>query len=192
MMNWNNGYEKIKSNFKTIAVVLAVFIAGGVYAYQFVTEHPSLPDKAHKLANPPTSKEEDLLEIEENIAEVKKSVGELMTSVNKLHDKVEAKRVDTVRPMKIGINDYELNQWEISVSGKNSLHLEEGDTVLIINNRNEHKQSAHYKVKFISKYNQKDDGIPELYMSTESALYMGVDDPGFKGEFELSVQKIDN
>lgn len=183
-------YSKIKEHAKLLALLVAIIIAGAYYAIQFTDEHPTLPTKAHKLTNPPTSKEEDLLEIEQNLIDVKHKVEELMSSLNLLQGKIEAKRVDSVRPMKVGINDYELKKWEISVTGKNTLHLEPGDRLLIVNNRSEHKQSACFFVKFIRNDNIE-AGKAEIYMNTESAEFMGVENPKFMGEFELSMQRIE-
>lgn len=183
-------YFKLKKHAKILALIIAIIIAGIYYAIQFTDEHPTLPTKAHKLTNPPTSKEDDLLEIEQNLIDVKQKVEDLMSSINLLQGKIEAKRVDTVRPMKVGVNDYELKKWEISVTGRNILHLEPGDKLLIVNSRSEHKQSASFFVKFIRNDNIE-AGKAEIYMNTESAEFMGVENPKFMGEFELSVQRIE-
>lgn len=183
-------FSKVKEHAKVLICIVAIIVAGIIYGVKFTDEHPTLPTKAHKLTNPPTSKEEDLFEIEQNLIDVKGRVEELMSAINQLQGKIEAKRVDSVRPMKVGINDYELNKWEISIAGKNILHLEAGDKLLIVNNRSDHKQSACFMVKFV-RSDDIDSGKAGLYMNTESAEFLGVDNPKFIGEFELSVQRMD-
>ncbi len=180
--------DKIRNHSKALSLCIAVFLAGCYYAYSFVKENPNIPDSAHNIVHPPTSKEEDLYEIGQELAELKNKMETMMHLLNKMQDKVEAKRMDSIKPYKVGINNYELSQWEISVSGKNTMHLEEGNAVLIINARSPHKQSGHFTVKFVRKNEEYDK--PELYINLDAASFLGIENPELFGTFELNVEKI--
>lgn len=181
-------YENVKKYFKLISVVIAVIVVAFYYAYTVVKENPDLPDKAHNIVHPPTPKDEDLYEIGQDLSELKSKMEVMMHLLNEMQDKVEAKRLDNIKRFRVGINDYELSRWEISVSGKNTMHLEEGNVVLIVNTRSPHKQSGQYTVKFVRKNSDYDK--PELYINLEAANFLGIENPETYGTFELSVEKI--
>lgn len=180
--------DEIKEHFKLISFVIAALIMGSYYAYTFIKDNPNVPDSAHNIVHPATSKDEDLYEIGQELALLKDKMEAMMHLLNQMQDKVEAKRIDSVKPLKVGINDYELSQWEISVSGKNTMHLEEGNVVIITNARSLHKQSGHYTVKFVRKNDEYDK--PEIYINLEAANFLGLENPKTFGTFELSVEKI--
>lgn len=184
-MSW---FERMKGRFKIFSFFIACIVAGGFYASQFVKENPDIPDVAHNMVHPPTSKSEDLYEVSQDISELKEKMEIMMHLLNNLQDRVEAKRIGNIKMCKVGINNYELSKWEISVSGKNPMHLEEGNEVLIVNSRSEHKESGHYRVKFVRK--NIEEGKPELYINHDAAIFLGIENPELLGTFELSVERI--
>lgn len=67
--------DKMWNHFKPLSFFMAIILAGCYYAYSFVQENPNIPDSAHNIVHPPTSKEEDLYEIGQELAELKKQDG---------------------------------------------------------------------------------------------------------------------
>ena len=127
-----------------------------------------------------TSKSEDLREISEQL-------GELSAQVNGIKTIVDKKLISDFRQMICGVNNYELNDWEISVSGKNSLGLNAGDEVDIINAASGRRQSARFRVAFIRENTETND--IEIYMNEASAQMLGISQPGIVGRFQLNVEK---
>ena len=90
--------------------------------------------------------------------------------------------------MGIGINDAELAKWELSVSGKNTLHLVQGDRVLVVNTLNKQQPSAQLVVKFVRE--NVEGNRSEMYINRASADFFSIENPEVRGVFELTVQKI--
>lgn len=182
--------EKIKQKFIDIGlekILIALFstitfVVVTIYGYFY--NSTDIPENAKRLANPPTSKEEDLNEVANKLATILNEVQDLKTMV-------EAKKINTVKEVKVGINKAELSLWKISVLKNNSLDLKENDQILIINKALESKPSAIFTVSFVRL---PDEGVPhrtEVYMNEESAKFLGIDHPETVGVFSLSFQKIE-
>ena len=182
--------EKIKQKFIDIGlekILIALFstitfVVVTIYGYLY--NSTDIQENAKRLANPPTSKEEDLNEVANKLATILNEVQDLKTMV-------EAKKINTVKEVKVGINKAELSLWKISVLKNNSLDLKENDQILIINKALESKPSAIFTVSFVRL---PDEGVPhrtEVYMNEESAKFLGIDHPETVGVFSLSFQKIE-
>ena len=171
----------IKSHKKAIGSLLTIIIASSLYAYDFHSKNPNIPEAAAKIVNPPTSKEEDLRDVSQKLTTI---LGDLRG----LKQQVDAKMTVNTTSILFGINNPELSRWEISVSGKNTLHLVEGDKVLLINNRTPQKQAAQFTVKFVRQAKEEDK--PEMYINSSSAEFFGIVNPEQVGAFDLTVQKI--
>lgn len=122
----------LKVFWKVVAVVAAI-----VFVYNLYTYYVPLERETKKIVNPATSKEDDLTEISQKLSEI-------LDETRNLKNRVDEKRMKDLKIMKFGINDYELQIWEVSLSGKNSLNLSEGEKILVVNNSSENKQSAHF------------------------------------------------
>ena len=169
---------------KFLVAIVSVIILGGTAVTEYISHNTDIPENAKRLANPPTSKEEDL-------NEVANKLGTILNEVQDLKTMVEAKKINTVKEVKVGINKAELSLWEISVLKNNSLDLKENDQILIINKALESKPSAIFTVSFVRL---PDEGVPhrpEVYMNEESAKFLGIDHPETVGVFSLSFQKIE-
>ena len=174
--------ERCKEVFwKVVAAVAAILAIIGLI-YNLYTYYVPLERETKKIVNPATSKEDDLTEISQKLSEI-------LDETRNLKNRVDEKRMKDLKIMKFGINDYELQIWEVSLSGKNSLNLSEGEKILVVNNSSENKQSAHFKVKFIRS--DVDNGEkPEIYINSQSATFLGINSPEQIGVFNLSVEKI--
>lgn len=183
-------FKKIKQKFIDIGlekILLALFsiitfVVLTIYGY--LHNSTDIPENAKRMINTPTSKEDDLNEVANKLATI-------LNEVQDLKSMVEAKKINTVKEVKVGINKAELSLWKISVLQNNSLGLRENDQILIINKAIESKPSAIFTVSFVRT---SDDGMtqgPEVYMNEESARFLGIDYPEAKGVFSLSFQKIE-
>jgi len=102
-----------------LIIFVAVLTLAPIYVYDFYMEHTGLSKEAEKVINPPTSKAEDLREVSEQLAVV-------INDLNTLKQVVDKKSAVNTSRIMFGINDAELAKWELSVSGKNTLHLVQG------------------------------------------------------------------
>ena len=164
-----------------LAIVLGTFIVAGLYAYDFYTEHTNISKDTEKIINPPTSKAEDLREVSEQLAVV-------INDLNTLKQAVDKKSAVNTSRIMFGINDAELAKWELSVSGKNTLHLVRGDRVLVVNTLNKQQPSAQLVVKFVRE--NVEGNRSEMYINRASADFFSIENPEVRGVFELTVQKI--
>lgn len=107
-----DGVKKDSKDKRNICRLLAViFVSVIVAIYEIYPKYSHLGNETEKMLNPPTSKEDDLIEISQKLSEI-------LSETKKLKDYVDAKRMTDLRTMKFGINDYELQNWELSLSGK--------------------------------------------------------------------------
>lgn len=173
--------EKIRQHKKILATLITIIVGGSFYGWDFYTSHKEISETVQKKAHPATSKEEDLRNVSQKLDVI-------LEDVQSLKKDVDEKRHADVIPVTFGINDADLAQWEISMSGKNVYHLKENEEILITNNRSPQQQSAHFIIKNI--YESQNAQNMEMFITTNSALFLGVVDPNIKGKFELSIQKI--
>lgn len=184
------GLEKIKQKFievgieKLLAAIISILILGGIAVTEYIRNDTDIPENAKRLVNTPTSKEEDLNEVANKLATILNEVQDLKTMV-------EAKKINTVKEVKVGINKAELSLWKISVLKNNSLDLKENDQILIINKALESKPSAIFTVSFVRLPDEGMPHRPEVYMNEDSAKFLGIDHPETVGVFSLSFQKIE-
>lgn len=175
--------ERCKEVFwKVVAAVAAILAIIGLI-YNLYTYYVPLERETKKIVNPATSKEDDLTEISQKLSEI-------LDETRNLKNRVDEKRMKDLKIMKFGINNYELQDWELSLSGGNSLNLSMGDKVLVVNNSSENKQSAHFKVKFIRDDSGNDGNTEMFYINSKSAVFLGINSPEQIGVFKLSVEKI--
>ena len=167
---------------KTLSMLFTAILISIGTAHNFFEEHKDISKSTEQIINPPTSKEADL-------RDVSKKLTVILEDLNELKQRVDRKMVVNNRRILFGINEVELERWEISVSGKNTLHLVEGDKVLVVNALSPQQQSAQFTVRFVRK-NEKED-MPEMYINRVAAEFFGVVNPEVIGVFELTIQKID-
>ena len=175
----NGNYSK-----KAIAILL-IFVAvlcGVIYfAINNVGKASELAKATKDSINPPTNKGEDLREISKKLTDI-------AASLQGLRNEVDSKISTDNFILRCGINNEELNKWEISVSGKNTLGLKEGDEILLINSYSHQIQSAKFKVKFVRLNSENNKA--EIYINLDSARYFDINDPERIGNFDLKAQKI--
>ena len=182
--------ERIKQKFievgieKFLAAIVSIIILGGIAVTEYIRHDTDIPENAKRLVNTPTSKEEDLNQVANKLATILNEVQDLKTMV-------EAKKINTVKEVKVGINKAELSLWKISVLKNNSLDLKENDQILIINKALESKPSAIFTVSFVRLPDEGVPNRPEVYMNEDSAKFLGIDHPETVGVFSLSFQKIE-
>lgn len=173
-----NGMKKI-----CLCVVGGILFFGSI-VYEYVANNPDIPENAKRIANPPTSKEEDLNEVSNKLAKI-------VEDVQDLKNMVEARKITNVKEIRVGINNVELSQWRISVVKNNSMSLKENDKVLIINKALASKPSAVFTVSFVSPFEIRESQSPEVYINQDAADFFGIDNAGTIGVFSLSFQKIE-
>lgn len=169
---------------KVIAILLLVLIVIVALGYGILTHYQNRTELAKATRdsiNPPTTKTEDLREISKKLTDI-------AAAVQGLRNEVDAKISTDNIILRCGINNQELNKWEVSVSGKNTLGLKEGDEILLINSYSHQVQSAKFKVKFIRQ--NVESAKPEIYINLDSARYFDINDPERVGIFDLKAQKI--
>lgn len=167
---------------KIICIVVALAIGLGIVS-NLPNYYVSVERETKNIVNPATSKEDDLTEISQKLSEI-------LSETRNLKNRVDEKRMNDLKTMKFGINNSELQDWELSLSGGNSLNLSREDKVLVVNNFSENKQSARFKVKFIRE-DSSDSGNKEMfYINSKSAVFLGINSPEQIGVFNLSVEKI--
>ena len=173
--------EKIRQHKKIFITIIAAVVAGGLYGWDFYKSHEEISETLQKQAHPATPKEEDLRNVSQKLDVI-------LEDVQSLKRDVDEKRHADIISVSFGINDADLAQWEISMAGKNLYHLKENEEILITNNRSPQQQSAHFIIKHI--YENQSAQNMEMFITTDSALFLGVVDPNITGKFELSIQKI--
>ena len=136
-----------------------------------------IDDKLH----PPTDKAENLKEISQRLVDISSAIQELRSDVDSVISS------DNVT-LSCGINDDELDSWEVSVAGNNVLRLKDGDDVLLINVASPHIPSGKFHVKFVRTDNS--NRTKEIYVNSESAKFLGINNPMQKGVFDLKAQRI--
>lgn len=174
-----SGDNPTKRNYALLAVTIIAIVAS-VYFY-ISMKNTSTAQAARDMLNPPTNKAEDLQEISKKLTVI-------AADLQKLRNDVDSKISTDNMILKCGINNQELEKWEISISGKNTLNLKEGDQILLINSYSQHTPSGQFRVKFIR--NVVEPNKPEIYINAESAKHFEIDDSERVGVFDLKVQKI--
>lgn len=167
-----------------LASILGASIIGVGWLYKYNIGTTEIIKRVNDANHPPTNKEEDLKEIS-------KMLGEIGMNLHGLKNDIDTKITYDNLSIRCGINNGELDDWEVSVSGKNTLNLSEGNEILLVNTTSSHTPSAKYIVKFVRKSDKENDKYKaELYINKAAAKYLLIDNAEDRGEFDLKVQRI--
>lgn len=107
--------------------------------------------------------------------EILEKLGELKTVINSMEDKVAQSTVTS--KVRIGMNEY-LDAFEMTVYANNKYKINENSKVKIENiELGGNNQSALFKVRYVDtkKADTIDNGIPQIYISPQSAMWLGAD-----------------
>ena len=174
--------------------VLAVF---GVLAILFFMTDPGI--RVLNMALDKFSGEKYVSTEERNRQEVVKATvnREVIDDVRDIRERLEKieKNLGTSssneeRVISCGINNVDIQKWELSVTTDNKYNLKLHDKVMIYNkDYSEHIPTAIFYVTAVSQ--QKKENSPEIYMTEETADAMDIPNANFKGKFSVVMKKLD-
>lgn len=164
-----------------LLIIIFIMGLGYVFFLNNAKKATELAIATQDSINPPTPKAEDLRVISKKLTSIAEDL-------QVLRNDVDSKISTDNMIMRCGINNQELNKWEVSVSGKNTYKLKEGDQILLINSYSPQIQSAKFRVKFVRDIVEA--GKPEIYINLESAQYFAINDPDKVGIFDLKIQRL--
>lgn len=94
------------------------------------------------------------------------------------------------RVISCGINNVDIQKWELSVATGNKYNLKLHDKVMIYNkDYSEHVPTAIFYVTAESQ--QRKENSPEVYMTEETANALDIPNANFKGKFSVVMKKIE-
>lgn len=115
---------------------------------------------------------------------------EMQKSLDQIQHILSSETVDKERNAICGINNADINRWELSVVAGNKYGLKLHDKVLVTNKEyNEHNPTATFFVT--SESVRKLTNSPDIYMNLESAEALDIPDADIKGKFSVMIKKLD-
>lgn len=115
---------------------------------------------------------------------------EMQKSLDQIQHILSSETVDKERNAICGINNADINRWELSVVTGNKYGLKLHDKVLVTNKEySEHNPTATFFVT--SESVRKLANSPDIYMNLESADALDIPDADVKGRFSIMIKKLE-